>query len=170
MAVQTINNNNINNSTFTNHFNNRINNYNSYSKIDFNKTSINNLYNSSNLSLNNTYINRNAINSPKLNRRFNNKTLHITNYNNTNKDNISNNVDKKDINFNLNDLFIFEDRINDIVSAFNKTNNIYDIEASNECNEFINFYSKSSLKGIFPTFFKDNNKLIYIFNHLIIFY
>ena len=160
MAVQTINNNNINNSTFTNHFNNRINNYNSYSKIDFNKTGINNLYNSSNLSLNNTYINRNAINSPKLNRRFNNKTLHITNYNNTNKDNINNNVDKKDINFNLNDLFIFEDRINDIVSAFNKTNNIYDIEASNECNEFINFYSKSSLKGIFPTFFKDNNKLI----------
>ena len=158
IAVKTINN-NLNNNTFSNHFNNKINNYNSYSKIDFNKTGINNFYNTSNLSLNNTYNNRNIINSPKLNHRFNNKTLYINTYNN-NKDNNNNNFEKKDFSFNLNDLFIFEDRINDIVSAFNKTNNIYDIEASNECNEFINFYSKSSLKGIFPTFFKDNNKLI----------
>ena len=60
----------------------------------------------------------------------------------------------------MNDLFIFEDRYNDIVSAFNNRNNIYDIEASNECNEFMSFYAKSSLKGIFPTFFAKNNQLI----------
>ncbi len=147
IAAQTINNN-----TFSNHFINS----NSYANLNNQKNIIHNFYNTSSISLNNTNNKRNFINSPKLYNKYTNKT--------ENNDN-----DIKDINqnkvcqyfiFNLNDLFIFEDRINDIVSAFNKTNNIYDIEASNECNEFINFYSKSSLKGIFPTFFKENNKLI----------
>ena len=143
LAVKTINNN-----TYSNHFLN----YDSYSNINFNKTGINNFHNSSNFSLSNSNVNNRTLNN-----KYNNKLK--KNIINENKDNININTNKN-INFNLNDLFIFEDRINDIVSAFNKTNNIYDIEASNECNEFINFYSKSSLKGIFSTFFKENNKLI----------
>ena len=147
LAVKTINNN-----TYSNHFLNSE----SYSSLNLNKKGLNNFYNASSLSLSKTYINnRNIINSPKIFSKYNNKFG--KNKNNENK-NINN--ENKNINFNLNDLFIFEDRINDIVSAFNKTNNIYDTEASNECNEFLNFYSKSSLKGLFSTFFKENNKLI----------
>jgi hypothetical protein len=154
-AAQTINNNIINN-TYSNHFNNN----DSYTNLNFNKTGINNFYNTS-LSLNKNYMKRNLVNSPKLYNKYKNKTESIKNDDNQDINNNNNNNDEnQEIIFNLNDLFIFEDRINDIVSAFNKTNNIYDIEASNECNEFINFYSKSSLRGIFPTFFKENNKLI----------
>ena len=139
----------INNNTYSNHFiNNDL-----YTNTNFNKTGINYFYNCPNISLSNNYIHRNINDSQN---KYNRKTKSIIiddNYN-------INNNENKEIIFDLNDLFIFEDRINDILSAFNKNNNIYDIEASNECNEFINFYSKSSLRGIFPTFFKENNKLI----------
>ena len=148
----------INNYTYSNHFINNESYTNTNTNTNFNKTGINYFYNCPNLSLSSNYIhNRNAINSHN---KYNKKTKSIIYDDNTNINNNINNNENKDIIFNLNDLFIFEDRINDIVSAFNKTNNIYDIEASNECNEFINFYSKSSLRGIFPTFFKENNKLI----------
>ena len=145
LASQTINNN-----TYSNNF---VNN-DSYINGNLNKTGLNTFYNSPNVSLSTNYMHRNVMNSPKVCKKYNNKIENIKNDDNNNDN------ENKDIIFNLNDLFIFEDRINDIVSAFNKTNNIYDLEASNECNEFINFYSKSSLRGIFPNFFKDNNKLI----------
>ena len=152
-------NNDINN-TYSNHFSKN----NSYSKLSFQKKDVCNFYNTSSLSLNNTFVNnRNLVNSPNLSDKYSNKTVNIQNKRYSNYDNDThyiNDFENNEIIFKLNDLFIFEDRINDIVSAFNKTNNIYDIEASNECNEFINFYSKSSLKGIFSTFFNDNNKLI----------
>ena len=65
------------------------------------------------------------------------------------------------ISFNLNDLNIFEEKINDIINFFNKNINALDeIETSNSCSEFINFYSQSTINGIFSSFFKDNNKLI----------
>ena len=152
-------NNDINN-TYSNHFSKN----NSYSKLSFQKKEVCNFYNTSSLSLNNTFVNnRNLVNSPNLSDKYSNKTVNIQNKRYTNNDNDThyiNDFENNEIIFKLNDLYIFEDRINDIVSAFNKTNNIYDIEASNECNEFINFYSKSSLKGIFSIFFNDNNKLI----------
>ena len=154
-------NNNINN-TYTNHFSKN----NSCSKLNFRKKEINKFYNTSSLSLNNTFVNnRNILNSPKLNDRYSHKTESVYDQRYYDHDNDYGNDKIQDegnieIILNFNDLFIFEDRINDIVSAFNKTNNIYDIEASNECNEFIIFYSKSSLKGVISTFFNDNNKLI----------
>ena len=152
-------NNDINN-TYSNHFSKN----NSCSKLNFHKNEICNFYNTSSLSLNNTFVNnRNVMNSPKLNDKYSNKTENVNDqrfYTNDYENENNQDNDKAEIIFKLNDLFIFEDRINDIVSAFNKTNNIYDIEASNECNEFINFYSKSSLKGIFSTFFNEHNKLI----------
>ena len=153
--------NNINN-TYSNNFSKN----NSCSKLNFRKKEINNFYNTSSLSLNNTFVNnRNLMNSPKLNDKYSNKTENFYDQRFYGNDNDYENEKIKDdentiITFNFNDLFIFEDRINDILSAFNKTNNIYDIEASNECNEFIIFYSKSSLKGTLSTFFNDNNKLI----------
>ena len=152
ISVKTINS-NINNNTYSSNFMNSDSYYNTNS--NFNRTGINNLCNTTSLSLNNTCINRNVIKSPKKNNKFNKTQYNEKNINKSNDEE----KDKTFI-FNLNDLFIFEDRINDIVSAFNKSNNIYDIEASNECNEFINFYSKSSLIGIFSTFFRENNKLI----------
>ena len=160
LPIQEVNN-NINNTNSNNFSKN-----NSCSKLNFRKKEINNFYNTSSLSLNNTFVNnRNLINSSKLNDIYSNKTENVYDQRYYDKEhdyeneNIQNN-DNTEIIFNFNDLFIFEDRINDIVSAFNKTNNIYDIEASNECNEFIIFYSKSSLKGVLSTFFNDNNKLI----------
>ena len=61
---------------------------------------------------------------------------------------------------NLDDLFIIQDRIEDIIIAINKDSNTNNLDACNECIEFINFYSKSSLKGMISTFFKDEIKLI----------
>ena len=140
---------------------------------------INNTFNSR---LKNSLFSNLSLKVKKINKFYNTPSLSLkykTNNNSNNNDNDSNNYkrkletevnnfnldetyseDDKEIGFKLNDLFIFEDRINDIVSAFTNRNNIYDIEASNECNEFINFYSKSSLKGIFCSFFKENNQLI----------
>ena len=151
------------NSNINNTYSNNFSKNNSCSKLNFRKKETNNFYNTSSLSLNNTFVNnRNLMNSPKLNDKYSNKTENVYDQRDNDYENDINikDDDNKEIIFNFNDLFIFEDRINDIVSAFNKTNNIYDIEASNECNEFIIFYSKSSLKGVISTFFNDNNKLI----------
>ena len=141
-------NNNINN-TYSNNFSSN----NSYSNLKIYKNVPMKYCSNSSISLNNTFIKKNIIGTPKIKKYYNTKTENILNKRCFEDNNFI-------IPFNLNDLAIFEDKINDIISAFNKTNNIYDIEASNECNEFIVFYSKSSLKGIFPSFFKENNKLI----------
>ena len=134
------------NININNTYNSRLKN-NSFSNLNLKAKSINKFYHMPSLSLK---YNRN-------NNKYLTKTDNEVNAFNLDEENIE---EKKEFGFNLNDLFIFEDRINDIVSAFNNKNNIYDIEASNECNEFMNFYSKSTLKGIFPTFFKENNQLI----------
>lgn len=99
-----------------------------------------------NLSLNNNFL-KFITNTPVASNPYlENKTENFSDYN--------------IISFNLNDLNIFEEKINNIILKFNNMKDIYNIEASQECFEFINFYSKSSIKGIFTTFFKDNNKLI----------
>ena len=141
----------------TNNSNSQIK-YNSFSNINFKSQSINKFYNTSTLPLKYNYNNNKAnINSLKNFNKYNQKTEQ--NFNNFKLFNEE--IEQKtEIGFNLKDLFILEDRINDIVSAFNNRNNIYDIEASNECNEFMNFYSKCSLKGIFTSFFKKNNQII----------
>ena len=131
--------------------------YNSFSNINVKTKGLNKFYNNTTLSLKYN-INKNSnITSLKYYSKYNQKTEPIFKDFKSEYDKAESNIE---IEFNLNDLFIFEDRINDIISAFNHRNNIYDIEASNECNEFMNFYSKSSLKGIFPSFFQKNNQLI----------
>ena len=141
------------NENINNTFNSRLKNH-LFSNLNLKAKSINKFYKTPSLSLKyKTNTNSNSNDSNNYNKKFE------TEVNNFNLD-YTESEENKEIGFNLNDLFIFEDRINDIVSAFTNRNNIYDIEASNECNEFINFYSKSSLKGIFNTFFKENNQLI----------
>ena len=140
-----------------NNKNNNIKNYytsdnRSYSyNITVNGKNKNNLNNTQQLSLNIDGFNNkaNKIYSPKANNLFSTK---IKNNLKKNKSNI--------ISFNLNDLNIFEEKINNITLNFNNDNNINYIEVYNNCYEFINFYKKSSIKGIFSSFFKDNNKLI----------
>jgi len=148
------------NITETNNFNNSNSQtkYNSFSDINLKAKIVNKFYNTSSISLKYNYNKtKENINSLKDFNKYNIKTepkiddFEFDSY--TQEQNT-------EIGFNLNDLFIFEDRINDIISAFNNRNNIYDNEASNECNEFMNFYSKSSLKGIFASFFKKKNQLI----------
>ena len=97
------------------------------------------------LSLNNNFYLKNIPNTPKPFNPYNKTENNIDNYN--------------IISFNLNDLNIFDDKINQIIYKFkNKINN--NLEVYHECYEFINFYNSSTIKRVFTTYFKDNNKLI----------
>ena len=97
------------------------------------------------LSLNSNFYLKNIPNTPKPFNPYNKTENNIDNYN--------------IISFNLNDLNIFDDKLNQIICKFkNKNNN--NLEVFHECYEFINFYNSSTIKGIFTTYFKDNNKLI----------
>ena len=125
------------------------NNNNSYY---YQKIGMTDIYNT-NKSLNNSHassLNRNIIDTPAQNL---NTQYDFKNDFTLENDNV--------ISFNLNDLNIFEEKINDIINTFNKNINLLnEVETSNSCNEFINFYSQSTINGIFSGFFKDNNKLI----------
>ena len=136
-----------NNFSFNNDNDNNNNNNNSYY---YQKMGMTDIYN--NKSLNNSpssSLNKNTINTPTPN--LNTQYIFKNEFTLEN-DNI--------ISFNLNDLNIFEEKINDIINVFNKNNILDEIETSNSCNEFMNFYSQSTINGIFSSFFKDNNKLI----------
>ena len=166
-----INNNNIqsnSNKAIIINYNTASNKLNKYSKKSIDISGVNNMNNTYNSRLKNNSFSNLNLKAKNFSKFYNTSTLSLK-YNKNNKKSFTKNDnevnefnldDDTDIGFNLHDLFIFEDRINDIVSAFSNKNNIYDIEASNECNEFMNFYSKSTLKGIFATFFKEHNQLI----------
>ena len=130
---------NKNNNFDSNYDTDDINDNSSYS-YKFNLKGINNFSNKSKLSLKTTY------NTPKANSPYINKT-EIS----PEKPNI--------ISFNLNDLNLFQEKINNIIMKFND-NKKGEFEVYNDCQELLNFYSKSSIKGSFTSFFKDNNKLI----------
>ena len=69
--------------------------------------------------------------------------------------------DINEINLNLDNLTYLEGLLNDIISALNSNNNIFDINAKNECFQFLKYYKKSSLFNKFPLFFNSNkNQLI----------
>ena len=84
----------------------------------------------------------------------NNNISFISNRNIINKNNINK--------IKLDDLILYEERLNDIIIALKQKNNdnLYDGDASNECTEFFVFYCHSSLRGLFHSFFNDNNKII----------
>ena len=58
------------------------------------------------------------------------------------------------------DLLTFESKLDDIIAALSNKDNANEDGASNECAEFMTFYSHSSLFGIFSNFFNPNNKII----------
>ena len=174
--------------------NSAINSINSKSKMEEEKSLINNKINKSNVKVltirdnynNKYYINKNLnmnnnrsnsyhINTKgidNLNRIQNlssSNNLYLKNTKNLPKDlrpNIIRTENNNDIeflnilSFNLNDLNSFEDKINNIISKFNNISNFNEANAYKECHEFFYFYNNSTIKGIFVSFFKDNNKLI----------
>ena len=130
-----------------NNFNNNLyENDNITYSYNINTKDINNLNNSHIFTANNTYFKKSMSNTPKAN----NKYIKTENFN----DNM------KIISFNLKDLNLLEKNINNIVSNFENINS--GKELFNECYEFINFYSNSTIKGIFKTFYKENNNKVII--------
>ena len=105
----------------------------------------------------NTYSNGSDINNQyQLNMNMNNISLQenpITNSINNNEIN--------EINLNLDDLTYIEGRLNDIIMVLNTNKNIFDINAKNECFQFLKYYKQSSLFNKFPIFFtSDKNRLV----------
>ena len=98
----------------------------------------NNLKNSTNKTKNNKYANKTLQNSLI-------KSLEIT---------LDNNYPSS---FNPSEINILFEKINSIIISLSK-NRIRNIHIN--CQEFFDFYNKSSLKKLFPSFFKDNDKLI----------
>ena len=56
-------------------------------------------------------------------------------------------------NINLDNLTYIEGRLNDIILALSTNNNTFDINAKNECFQFLKYYKRSSLFNKFPLFF-----------------
>ena len=66
-----------------------------------------------------------------------------------------------EINLNLDNLTYLEGFLNDIISSLNSNNNIFDINAKNECFQFLKYYKRSSLFNKFHLFFNfDANRLV----------
>ena len=100
---------------------------------------------------NNIIVNKNLYNK-EIKRTYSNMTTKSIN-------NLYKNINDKNINiqFNLNDFSLIFEKINSIIISLskNKVKNLHTL-----CHDFFIFYSKSSLKKIFPTFFNESFKLI----------
>ena len=124
-------------------------------------------------------INNNNINFTNINRKFTYTRINsakniLTNrkikINLVNKNEKDININKKIYNavndsnnnnyylpFNLNDINDILDKIHSIIILLSKNQEKY---IYINCHEFFNFYNKCSLKKLFPSFFKNNHKLI----------
>ena len=124
-------------------------------------------------------INNNNINYTNINRKFTYTRINsakniLTNrkikINLVNKNEKDININKKIYNavndsnnnnyylpFNLNDINDILDKIHSIIILLSKNQEKY---IYINCHEFFNFYNKCSLKKLFPSFFKNNHKLI----------
>ena len=65
-----------------------------------------------------------------------------------------------DLEINLDDLILIEMKFNDIYNILNNTQNVFNVNSTNECFEFFAFYFSSSLKNKFSLFFADQNYII----------
>ena len=123
--------------------------------------------------MNNSYDNRNRnriryilnSNTKKMqSRSYNflpiNEFNYISKYNSIGTDSYKSNMNN-DFNLDLDNLAYIEGRLNDIISALNSKKNNFQINASNECFQFLKYYKRSSLFNKFPSFFtSDKNQLI----------
>ena len=87
------------------------------------------------------------------------------NLNNLNQQEIQvNNSDNNeiiDINLDLDNLTYIEGRLNDIISVLYSEKNIFDMNAKNECFQFLKYYKQSTVFNKFSLFFtSDKNQLI----------
>ena len=64
------------------------------------------------------------------------------------------------INLKLDDLIICDEKLNDILIAFNHKNKNYEMDASNECAEFFVFYFHSTLQNIFSRYYNEDKKIV----------
>ena len=145
--------------------NKNINNTNMYYNNSFNKISINNDPKSKTAKL--FFKGMKSIdssNSTIKNNKLNISSSKSNTINSINSINISKVIIKYD------ELLTLESKLNDIINILSKKENIYDMGASNECVEFMSFYFRCSLNGIFKCFFIEKNRIIiHSWNNLILF-
>ena len=93
----------------------------------------------------------------------NSNNIAIVNNNFNKSKNYFYNKTKNNYFINIEDLMLLEEKFNDVLKSIKLKSNI-----ANECLEFINFYSQSSLFNKFENYFRDKNSKIISHNSLIL--
>ena len=182
VIIKNFNYNNVYNISIDKYKNNNNKNYstNTSNKRPYQNYAYNKPKTTSNVNINiKSDINNNNINYTNINRKFTYTRINsakniLTNrkikINLVNKNEKDININKKIYNavndsnnnnyylpFNLNDINDILDKIHSIIILLSKNQEKY---IYINCHEFFNFYNKCSLKKLFPSFFKNNHKLI----------
>ena len=182
VIIKNFNYNNVYNISIDKYKNNNNENYstNTSNKKPYQNYTYNKPKTTSNVNINiKSDINNNNINYTNINRKFTYTRINsakniLTNrkikINLVNKNEKDININKKIYNavndsnnnnyylpFNLNDINDILDKIHSIIILLSKNQEKY---IYINCHEFFNFYNKCSLKKLFPSFFKNNHKLI----------
>ena len=182
VIIKNFNYNNVYNISIDKYKNNNNKNYstNTSNKKPYQNYTYNKPKTTSNVNINiKSDINNNNINYTNINRKFTYTRINsakniLTNrkikINLVNKNEKDININKKIYNavndsnnnnyylpFNLNDINDILDKIHSIIILLSKNQEKY---IYINCHEFFNFYNKCSLKKLFPSFFKNNHKLI----------
>ena len=182
VIIKNFNYNNVYNISIDKYKNNNNKNYstNTSNKKPYQNYTYNKPKTTSNVNINiKSDINNNNINFTNINRKFTYTRINsakniLTNrkikINLVNKNEKDININKKIYNavndsnnnnyylpFNLNDINDILDKIHSIIILLSKNQEKY---IYINCHEFFNFYNKCSLKKLFPSFFKNNHKLI----------
>ena len=180
VIIKNFNYNNVYNISIDKYKNNNNKNYstNTSNKKPYQNYTYNKPKTTSNVNINiKSDINNNNINYTNINRKFTytrinsakniltNRKIKINLVNKNEKDinkKIYNAVNDSNNNnyylpFNLNDINDILDKIHSIIILLSKNQEKY---IYINCHEFFNFYNKCSLKKLFPSFFKNNHKLI----------
>ena len=72
----------------------------------------------------------------------------------------NNNYKNENIEIKLDELILYEEKLNDVFIAINSFNNMENVSMDNECSDFFQFYSNSSLKNKLFNFFSEDNYII----------
>ena len=72
----------------------------------------------------------------------------------------NNNFKNENIEIKFDELILYEEKLNDVFIAINSFNNMENCSMDNECSDFFQFYSNSSLKNKLFNFFSEDNYII----------
>ena len=72
----------------------------------------------------------------------------------------NNNYKNENIEIKFDELILYEEKLNDVFIAINSFNNFENCSMDNECSDFFQFYSNSSLKNKLLNFFSEDNYII----------